>query len=470
MKRVGIPGPRYGSVPVVVLVAIITILEKRSQILRETLFRKTRETLAADRITAGDHLLDKALAYLIHDQAIRISNGKIIRLVGWSKSPTVKWNQQFGKTSLQTRTSRARKAVGRKKTARRLTFRLDQFDATTAEGEPRGATSAKKSRTPKKTERHVVKVFYATDRQKSDGGYSANGIPNEDLHRGIATVSFPKRRHPGDTNNPPFNIELIASLFPGRFSSIENLASLGKADFHKRLRSRLANDGNAMFVFVHGYACSFELAIKRTAQIKLDTKFRGTPVAYSWPSKGNIAYYDLDHERISHAADVLSGFVDELQEKHASATIHLVGHSMGAHIIALAMERRSRKKNLGEIVLQAPDISSLDYDRFAAALSSSAKRVTVYASAKDHALTASKVKRLGRGVYRVGQNIKHAVNKLVDAIDATRFGIDGLFGHGYAFKRALTTDLRETLDGMDQTRPQLIERRRQGVRFFEFHK
>uniref|UniRef100_E6Q0S8 Alpha/beta hydrolase family protein n=1 Tax=mine drainage metagenome TaxID=410659 RepID=E6Q0S8_9ZZZZ len=470
MKLSGIPGPRYGSIPVVVLVAIITIIEKRSPILRETLFMKTREALASYRITAGDSLFHKALAYLIHDQAIRISDGKIIKLDGWSKSQTVEWAEQFGKASLQTRTSRARKAVGRKKIARRLTFRLDQFDVAATESTAKAATGAKKRRQQAETERHVVNVFYATDRQKSDEGYSANGIPDKGLHRGIATVSFPKRRHPGDTNDPPFNIELIASLFPGRFSSIEKLAPLGKTDFHNRLRTRLANDGNTMFVFVHGYACSFESAIKRTAQIKLDTKFKGTAVTYSWPSKGKISYYDLDHERICHAADVLSGFIDELRSKHENPTIHLVGHSMGAHIIALAIERRSRKHDIGEIVLQAPDISSLDYGRFAAAFSSSAKRVTVYASKKDRALTVSQVKRLARGVYRIGQNVRHALNQAVDAIDATRFGEDGLFGHGYAFKRALITDLRETLDGMDQTRPQLIERYHDGERFFEFHK
>lgn len=66
------------------------------------------------------------------------------------------------------------------------------------------------------------------------------------------------------------------------------------------VQSLLDHPTSSALVYVHGFATSFEEALFRLAQIEYDTKFNGIPIAFSWPSMGQVSqhayFYDQDRK------------------------------------------------------------------------------------------------------------------------------------------------------------------------------
>jgi esterase/lipase superfamily enzyme len=314
---------------------------------------------------------------------------------------------------------------------------------------------------------HEVGVFYATNRERATltprARYTDSGMPAS-IDRGHAVVTFPPYHRRGLIEEPA-RFNLIARLNPDQYGTvIQSVDRLATAQFHKKLRVELDRYANGIFVFVHGFNTSFDMAIKRTAQLALDTNFQGTAIAFSWCSCARLSAraYLSDLDAVDASARALGDFLEELRAHHDQTSIHVVAHSMGARIAGKAVESLSGTQSIGEIALQAPDISVLDYPTFAAALTARSCRVTVYASASDAALRGSKIIRLTGD--RVGRDVHIAIEPGVEAIDAT--GMTG--GHGCVFRKPLVIDLRSVLDGHPQVRVQLEARTYHGSVYYAF--
>src|SRR6476469_618614 len=67
------------------------------------------------------------------------------------------------------------------------------------------------------------------------------------------------------------------------------------ADIRKSLASRPPGERDVL-VFIHGYNTRFEDAVYRLAQIVHDSGFKGVPILFTWPSKGQLLDYPYDRE------------------------------------------------------------------------------------------------------------------------------------------------------------------------------
>jgi esterase/lipase superfamily enzyme len=316
-------------------------------------------------------------------------------------------------------------------------------------------------------------VLYATDREAMFGGkaleFSNSGIPASELSYGQCLVTLPPypHHHTGHLESPHFG----QSQDPNRHVILAKLTPFeGATAFHQTLVSRLAAASRRdVMIFVHGVATSFETAVRRAAQLRLDTEFPGVAIAYSWPSKGAVLGYVADYDMVETAATRLEQvLMGVLLATPNEACIHVVGHSLGCLIVARAISRTSieDRERLGEVILAAPDISRLDYPRLAGALQERARRVTVYAAPADRALLVSSMLRAS--IERVGSNVEFASYPGVDAIDASGIVKKSWFGdrHGYVFEAPMVGELRAVLDGSPQPRARLERRRSSNVEYY----
>jgi esterase/lipase superfamily enzyme len=185
-------------------------------------------------------------------------------------------------------------------------------------------------------------------------------------------------------------------------------------------------------VFIHGYRVDFSEAAFRTAQIATDIQFRGIPVLYSWPSQGTLAGYFADEDSVKWTVPHLTGFIKDLVNRAGIRKLHLIAHSMGNRALsdALMALKGSLSGVVNQIILTAPDIDSQIFtDIIAPAITSSASRVTLYASSRDKALQASRAIRSDiRRAGEAGESI--VVTTGIDTVDASHIDTDTL-GHSY---------------------------------------
>jgi len=457
----GIGGDRYAGVPVAVLKDMVEIVDSQISLTLNDLNVETRKRLGSKAIYATPSMLRKALFYLVDDGLVVVSAG-VVRRKRLMRTSLVR--QVIADTDRRIRLRRktvARKATSRKKTVGKknsTTKPLSRPDPAPPRPVPKPRSYRGDSRDP-----HRVGIFYATNRQPDGkGGHSNSGVPST-LDRGRALVIFPPSHKPGHLDEPRF--QMLATLQPNLYTRIDSLERLPRAKYHIALERELRAHTNSILVFVHGFNVSFAAALKRTAQIALDTNFPGTAIAFSWPSQAHWTRYTGDLQRINDSAQALGEFLNELRSRHPETIIHVVSHSMGAQIAAKGIQDHASTVGLAEVVLQAPDISTVDYPALATALTTACRRVTVYTSRHDKALTGSGVTS---GFARVGLSATDALHAGVDAIDASTMGDGTWWQHDYVFRAPLAEDLREALDGMTQVRPKLEARHHAGTQYFVF--
>ena len=281
----------------------------------------------------------------------------------------------------------------------------------------------------------IVRIFYATDRKPGNTALPAtfySGLRGGDeLQFGTCEVSIPFVHQEGELEAPSwFRLEFRPD--PVRHVILKNVTPESKNQFLDAVRQHVADSPSKdAFVFVHGFNVTFEDAARRTAQIAFDLRFRGAPVMYSWPSRGEIGAYAADEATVDSSARHLRGFLEEFHKQSGATTIHLIAHSMGGRVLTSALETLAMQRNLPkfkQVVLAAPDIDADSFRQLAAALGPAAERITLYASSKDKALAASKVvhrePRAGDTEFGV------LVVNGVDTIDASLTDTEFL-GHSY---------------------------------------
>lgn len=287
------------------------------------------------------------------------------------------------------------------------------------------------------------KVFYATDRNKQvspnfNEYFGCERDTANGLHYGTCIVSIPKSHKPGNIESPG----LLRRLFfrnpehPDYHICIRNLAEKSESglisDMTQFLKSTSSSDA---LIFIHGYNVSFHESVKRTAQIALDINFKGTAIAYSWPSAGTLDGYFADEDSVRSTVPHLVGFLKKVHSREGIQRIHVLAHSMGNRAITEALEKLAAEQwpleKIGQVILAAPDIDANNFKNIIApVLASFRRQITLYASSKDKALRASRKLRKNL-VQRAGESGEQIVVVAgIDTVDASKVDT-GFLGHGY---------------------------------------
>ncbi len=303
----------------------------------------------------------------------------------------------------------------------------------------------------------VVKVYFATDRQRDVGKPPAqrfsgersftagHGADDGPLSYGSCDISIPRDHRMGQLESPSlWRLEWRAD--PDKHVTLLSAEVQDHANFFAALKTQIrASAGKSAFVFVHGYNVSFEDAARRTGQMAYDLGFDGAPVFYSWPSRGDVAGYTTDENNIEWSTPHIAAFLADFLARSEAAQVYLVGHSMGNRGLARAVaELMSADPQLAqkitEIILTAPDIDAAVFKHdIAPKLARARNPVTLYASSQDLALAASKAVH---GYPRAGDSgAGMLIVAGVESIDAS--GVDTSFmKHSYfAEKRSALSDM-----------------------------
>lgn len=299
--------------------------------------------------------------------------------------------------------------------------------------------------------------------------FEAEAAPGSDLEVGMLRVTFPPGHVPGRIERPLTVLTIqMRDEDPSRDVVISELRAFPD-DYEGWARELRSAGRKHAFVYVHGYATRFDEAARRAAQIAydldfdLDDDFRGVPMLYSWPSRGETGAYLADADAVVEAVHAFNRFLDLIKQQGGIERIHVIAHSMGNQLVANALGDRAESSGrvVDELVLAAPDIwASRFKQRFLRTLPRRARRVTLYVSDRDRALSTSS--RIREGEPRAGQvagGLLTAAPDIegFDAVDASGLETDFLGHSYYANNDSMLSDIYCLLKGVPaEGRPLLV--------------
>jgi esterase/lipase superfamily enzyme len=300
-----------------------------------------------------------------------------------------------------------------------------------------------------------VQVFFATNRNRSGKDFGSERVRGQQLHYGVARVSIPRDHRLG-------GLEEVHRLFrmepnPSKEVAVLGLGEQPRAEFFHAVRQRvLPSEKRSALVFIHGFNVHFEEAIRRMAQIAYDLHYDGAPVAFSWPSAGQLSLvsYNRDGDLAELSIPALEDFLMQIQQESGAGSLQIIAHSMGNRILLRALKEIATRQPAGkrslrvsEIIFMAPDVEAEVFTGLSSAVRPLGSRFTLYASDNDFPLWASQALH---GARRAGQGGANTlVIEGIDSIDASKVKTD-LLGHGYYGD---STSILFDLDQLFQGRP-----------------
>jgi esterase/lipase superfamily enzyme/HEAT repeat protein len=251
---------------------------------------------------------------------------------------------------------------------------------------------------------------------------------------GICEVTIPDVHEVGQLERPSI-MRLQFSENPEQHIVLKQVQHLESEEFFAELKDELAQQGNSVLVFVHGYNVSFESAARRTAQMSHDLKFKGASAFYSWPSQAKLRHYRTDEKYVELSVNQLKTFLLDVSRRSGADTINLIAHSMGNRALVNALkeievESFEEGRLFNQVILAAPDIDAdIFKERIAPEIINKARRITLYASSRDLALVASR--EFNSGEPRAGDaGADLVIVPGIDTIDVSA-GASSLLGHSY---------------------------------------
>jgi esterase/lipase superfamily enzyme len=321
-----------------------------------------------------------------------------------------------------------------------------------------------------------VLVHFGTNRAAGDAREPERAFGTEfssQVSYGSAEVSIPRDHRMGELEGPnPWLLEFRQD--PEKHVVLMAVTQMDRQRFLDEIADDIANAGaRHALVFVHGYNTGFSDAARRTAQISYDIGFQGVPLFYSWPSQNSLLGYGDDESAVARSQPLMRDFFKDLAERLDTDTIYVLAHSMGTRATAGALaelfaQQPQLRTRFRQIMLMAPDIDADVFRKqIAPALVQNDARLTLYASANDIALMASRtVHQAGR----LGDASPLVVMPGMDSIDASDVDTD-LLGHSYyADGDSVVADLIELISdkGPADRRTWLEARNNELGRFFRF--
>jgi esterase/lipase superfamily enzyme len=208
---------------------------------------------------------------------------------------------------------------------------------------------------------------------------------------GECDVSIPKDHKMGHLESPSI-YKFEFSPDPNKHVALLTVESFRRQGFFMEIdREMYATDQPSAFVFLHGYNVSFADAARRTAQLAYDLDFKGIPLFFSWPSRGEAVDYAVDETNAKWTVPDLAKFLRDLAERTRVRSIYLIAHSMGNRCMTEALERLAAEdggipKTIDQVVMTAPDVDADTFRRWIPKYLREQRRFTLYASSVDKAL------------------------------------------------------------------------------------
>jgi esterase/lipase superfamily enzyme len=317
-------------------------------------------------------------------------------------------------------------------------------------------------------------LYVATNRRYTNAERPGNRYTADDadsLQYAAVSVSVPPYRARGTGDLPRQSAFSFGAADPAQTFVVTSVLPVDSARFVQRIAADLAaTRSRDVLVFVHGFNVTFEDAVLRTGQVAADMGFDGVVVLYDWPSAGSVSGYVRDLQEARNAGFFLRRVLRGAVPAAAPDRIHLLGHSMGAEVIAKAVtlgESADSSVRMAQVALAAPDYDARVFRRdVLPSLRRNAQRITLYASSEDDALRAS---RSVNGVWRLGLGGDSlTVIDGMDTIDATRVRGDAL-GHTLFGNGAFLADLsRLFTEGATPLERRLLPVQRGSLTFWRF--
>ena len=292
-------------------------------------------------------------------------------------------------------------------------------------------------------------TFYITNRSRHGGAFDRAAA--QSLEFGFVISRFVEQPPKSQSDR------LLEKLS----SQITDTVRLTRDQFVTRLRAADHRDSantpsGGPVVYVHGYATSFGRGVAQAAEIAHRGRAPNPFVVFSWPAHKVFAVWPSVHALVSRAyrqdsasaAHSGSAFLDALTVVLSAAparTVTVLGHSMGAQIVAEALSAPSSVRDslkvapLYALVLFAADISAERFrDSLAAPLALVAERRVMYASAADRLLAISHLVNHGKRAGQVGAGGHPADFEYVDVTNGrlSSGGVRGFFDPHHAMRYA----------------------------------
>lgn len=238
----------------------------------------------------------------------------------------------------------------------------------------------------------TVRVFVATTRERADKPLYFNGERGPKLAFAKLDVTVPRAHRPGELELPSVG----GRVDPAQHFAVADVERLDLAPVVAQVKRELARRPAAerdVLVFVHGYNTSFADAAFRFSQIVYDSGFKGVPVLFTWPSRGELLQYPYDRESAFYSRDFLELNLRAIAKDLGTTRIDVLAHSMGTLLTLEAVRQAAIRGDgsfggkLRDVMLAAPDV---DLDVFRTQMRQIKRPVTVFVSADDRALAFSR--------------------------------------------------------------------------------
>jgi len=237
----------------------------------------------------------------------------------------------------------------------------------------------------------TVEIYVATTREPSAQPVYFSGERATKLSFARLDITVPRSHKPGNLELPSSGPGDPAKHFTATYVQRLDLAPV-ISDVRKELQRRPANQRDVL-VFVHGYNTNFADAVYRFAQIVYDSGFKGVPVLFSWPSRGELLAYPYDRESAYYSRDFLEANLRGIARDLGSSRMDILAHSMGT-LLTLETLRQAAIRGDGtfggrlrDVMLAAPDV---DLDVFKTQMAQIRRPITVFVSSDDKALDFSR--------------------------------------------------------------------------------
>jgi len=236
-----------------------------------------------------------------------------------------------------------------------------------------------------------VEIFVATTREASAEPVYFSGERGPRLAFARLEFSVPPGHKPGELELPDSGPGDPAKHFTVTKVQRLDLAPI-IADVRREIMSRPVSQRDVL-VFVHGFNTNFADAVYRFAQIVHDSGFKGVPVLFTWPSRGQLLAYPYDRESAFYSRDFLELNLRAIARDLGTTRMDILAHSMGTLLTLETLRQASIRGDgsfggkLRDVMLAAPDV---DLDVFKQQMRQIKRPVTVFVSADDRALDVSR--------------------------------------------------------------------------------
>jgi len=284
-----------------------------------------------------------------------------------------------------------------------------------------------------------VPLYFGTNRQllETPTGNAPTDQFNDlngDLLYGFATVTLPKDHKRGVLESQNWFAALIFEPNPAKHVILRDMYVDDHEEVFRSVRDDLANNQNAILLYVHGFNTSLDKAARRAGQLTYDLDWQGPSFLFSWPSQGAGLDYFVDSTLALRSYNAMADMLEDLTEQDPDQIV-VIAHSMGTRVLSHGLARLADRNpvaanKITSVILAAPDI---DEEVFRDDLAPRFRELTgpdftLYASAKDSALTLSKG---ANGFPRIGDTTNGVpVIDGIEVIDATTTS-SNFFEHTY---------------------------------------